>query len=443
MTSKTIYNLVNTRNIQLLAKGSNISAQRCLLTPPTDPPQRTINELIKDLTSQEIGGPAYYDPAGYKVRREALMDILPSSQSQLPPRRMLESYDMAVIPLGADPVLRDRYLLHNGGVRIGRLLEAMDMFAVHTVFKHIYNPKQKDGMKSPYSIVTALVDNIDIKKNIHPERDIKISGHVTWVGKTSAESTLELHQKYDGNWEKVTEALFVLVARNPANTGSAFINPLEIVTEEEKEIYNKGKENQVRRRTMANTSLFTQPPTEEEKVEIHDFFLKTVDHKAMSYRARVLPNNSTWMEDSTLKNLLICQPENRNIFNKIFGGFIMRQAFELAWANAFVYGQARPYCMYMDDIWFRAPVEIGSLLYLNSKICYTTEKFIQTRVSAEILEPQTGKMSVTNVFQYTFKLKEKKPRQIIPKTYHEGMMWLEGKRNFENSMESNTIYKIE
>ena len=44
---------------------------------------------------------------------------------------MLDSYDMAVIPLGSDPKLRDRYLTLHGGVRIGRLLEDMDIFAVH------------------------------------------------------------------------------------------------------------------------------------------------------------------------------------------------------------------------------------------------------------------------------------------------------------------------
>ena len=48
-----------------------------------------------------------------------------------------------------------------------------------------------------------------------------------------------------------------------------------------------------------------------------------------------------------------------------------------------IYSKSRPFCLHMDDIWFRAPVEIGSLLYFNSQICYTQDNFIQTRVSAE------------------------------------------------------------
>ena len=62
------------------------------------------------------------------------------------------------------------------------------------------------------------------------------------------------------------------------------------------------------------------------------------------------------MEDAKLKNVMLCQPESRNVFNKLFGGFIMRQAFELAWANAYVYaGKRRPYILHMDDILFERP----------------------------------------------------------------------------------------
>ena len=85
-----------------------------------------------------------------------------------------------------------------------------------------------------------------------------------------------------------------------------------------------------------------------------------------------------------MKNIQICQPENRNLYNKVFGGFIMRQALELAWANTFMFSQARPFCLRMADIWFRAPVEIGSLLYFDSHITYTEDSYIQTRISAEV-----------------------------------------------------------
>lgn len=391
--------------------------------------------MIQALSLNVIGGPKNYDPNLYQKKREELLKILPTDQSQLPPRRMIDSYDTAIIPIASDPVLRDKYIVADGGVRIGRLLEDMDIFAVHLVFKHCLNPlKPADSEASPWTIVTGLVDQIDFTGKIRPDCDIRMSGHVTWVGKSSAESTLHLEQLIDGQWVKITQALFVLVARDPLNRGAAFINPLELGTDEEKALFNQGEENKKRRYQISQETLFKQIPNEDEQELVHDFFMKTVDHKQMSFKARIKPENSVWFEDAKLKNLIICQPEHRNRFNKIFGGFIMRQAFELAWANAFTFSKSRPFCMHMDDILFKAPVEVGNLLYFNSQICYTQDKYVQTRVSAEVLNPKTGELSVTNVFHYTFLIKEnKEPPTIIPKTYHESMLYLTGRRHFKAS----------
>lgn len=50
------------------------------------------------------------------------------------------------------------------------------------------------SQQSPFSIVTALVDRIDISGHLDATQDIKMMGHVTWVGKSSAESSLDLYQ---------------------------------------------------------------------------------------------------------------------------------------------------------------------------------------------------------------------------------------------------------
>merc|ERR1711997_414919 len=305
----------------------------------------------------------------------------------------------------------------------------------HLVFKHTLIPTLPENTKqSPFSIVTALVDRIFMHGKLNYDQDIKMSGHVTWVGRSSAESSLVLEQQRDdGTWERVTEASFVLVARDPLNTKGAVLNPLKVETDTEKELFEIGHNNMLKRKQCAKDSLFKHPPSEHEKMLIHDFFIQTVDHSALSFKARIKPENSVWMEDAKLKNLVICQPENRNRFNKIFGGFIMRQAFELAWANTYTFSKGRPFCLHMDDIWFRAPVEIGSLLYFNSQIAYTEDNYIQTRVSAEVVNPKTGELSVTNVFHYTFLIKDKIPPTILPKTYHESMMYLTGRRHFKSS----------
>ena len=163
-----------------------------LIKPPGTPdtPDRTVVEVVRDLTESVIGGPTSYDPESYKRQREKLIDLVPKSQEELVPRHMIDSFDQAIIPLGSDAKLRDRYTTFFGGVRVGRLLEDMDIFAVHLVFKHILlSGGDKENPQSPFSIVTALVDSIDIRKPMSANQDIKMMGHVTWVGEVIMQLT--------------------------------------------------------------------------------------------------------------------------------------------------------------------------------------------------------------------------------------------------------------
>lgn len=136
------------------------------------------------------------------------------------------------------------------------------------------------------------------------------------------------------------------------------------------------------------------------------------------------------MEDTSVKNVTICQPEQRNIYNKIFGGFLMRKAFELAWINACMFSKSRPLISVVDDITFKKPVVIGSILYFNSHIVYTKGNEMVTKVLAEKVEPETGEHEVTNEFFFTFVAPDRAQlSQVIPKSYAEAMMFIEGKRH--------------
>ena len=75
------------------------------------------------------------------------------------------------------------------------------------------------------------------------------------------------------------------------------------------------------------------------------------------------------------------------------------------------------------------------IVKIHFQICYTEDDKIQVRVSAEVIDPSTGKLDLTNVFQYTFDTKDEgNVPMIIPKTYHEAMMYLEGRRHFLTSV---------
>jgi Acyl-CoA hydrolase len=91
----------------------------------------------------------------------------------------------------------------------------------------------KNSLKKPLSRCLYLLFP-------QPDKDIRISGQTTFVGKTSLEISVWLEQLSDGAWERITKAVFVMVARNSNNTASAFVNKIEPGDEREKQIFNSG-----------------------------------------------------------------------------------------------------------------------------------------------------------------------------------------------------------
>merc|ERR1712227_123061 len=320
----------------------------------------------------------------------------------------------------------------------------MDHFAAMVLYKHILNPLQSDprGL-SAHACVTARMDHLTIRENVRNDKDIFLKGHVTWVGSSSAEVGVRMEQEdgEDGTGKHLCEARFVMVARDAASgTKAAPINPLSLTTPEEKHLFNLGEKSISSRAKADQDSLFKEPPSKEESSLIHKMFLSTVDHKARSFSARMKPENSSWMTDSKLKSIMLCEPEHRNDYNKVFGGLIMEKCVDLAFTNTWVYtgAAAAPVCTHVDDVIFLKAVEIGDLLYFHSQVVFTHENKVQTRVSAEVLDKKTKMLKLTNVLQITWQLPHVVP-SVVPKSYHEAMAYLTGRRHFMISLENQGL----
>ncbi|KAH3804896.1 hypothetical protein DPMN_133188 [Dreissena polymorpha] len=178
------------------------------------------------------------------------------------------------------------------------------------------------------------------------------------------EVTMKLDQEIDQNWKQLLEAKFLMVARNPATKSAAVINKLIPEGPEEEALFKLGEDTKAQRMLESQKTLLKTPPDENERLLIHNLFLGTLDPKASTFKVPVKPECSVWMEDTLLKNLVICMPEQRNLYNKIFGGFLMRKAFELAYANACLHCKGRAKVLVVDDIAFKKSVEVGSFLFL-------------------------------------------------------------------------------
>ena len=103
------------------------------------------------------------------------------------------------------------------------------------------------------------------------------------------------------------------------------------------------------------------------------------------------------MHKTKLSVTEICFPEYQNMYGKIFGGFLMRKALELAYTNAKMYCKGRVAIRSMDHIEFAKAVEIGHVLHFDSFVTYTDGKYIQVKVAASISDqnklPELAKMN--------------------------------------------------
>jgi acyl-coenzyme A thioesterase 9 len=149
------------------------------------------------------------------------------------------------------------------------------------------------------------------------------------------------------------------------------------------------------------------------------------------------------MSDTVLKSAMIMQPQDRNRHNfMIFGGFLLKQTFELAFCCAAAFSHARPNFISLDPSTFENPVPVGSVLYLRATVAYTEplereggagSKYtkIQVRVDTKVRDVEHGTKKPTGMFNYTFLVEG--DVHVMPKSYSEYMVWTDARRRAKNT----------
>ena len=125
------------------------------------------------------------------------------------------------------------------------------------------------------------------------------------------------------------------------------------------------------------------------------------------------------MDTTRLQTATIMQPQYRNRHHfMIFGGFLLKQTFELAFTTAAAFAHARPTFVSLDPSTFLNPVPVGSILYMTAQVVYTDpplisapgEQFdenseytrVQIRVDTKVRDVEHGHSKPTGQFNYTF-----------------------------------------
>ncbi|RIA92076.1 HotDog domain-containing protein [Glomus cerebriforme] len=401
---------------------------------------------------QSLSEPSYWIDLVNKTKsKKQIRQSKSPIQRKLILRTMSDSYVEEFLPFKSDPDLLEEYVNSDGGIRIGKIFEDLDLLAANISYKHCVIEKEN---YSNITIVTASVDRLDLIKSL-PICDIRLNGHISYVGYSSMEVLIKMEALQDGVFQNLQtssetnfqgETLmitrFIMVARDPFTDHSIQINPLQLENNYQKKLFQIAEEQKNRRRASAAAALTRLPPTEEEKLLIHDCYLEYCKYANQKEK---IPDNILWMDETTMESVTFMQPQNRNIHGFVFGGYLMKLAYELAFSNASVFLKSRPTFLALDEISFRKPVQIGSILIMSSQIVYapgSPHRSFQVMVMADVLDIERVSRDTTNIFHFTFNCDNSdiKVRRVMPKTYDESMKYVEGRRRRRIGLKLRGLY---
>ncbi|KAH6766127.1 Thioesterase/thiol ester dehydrase-isomerase superfamily protein [Perilla frutescens var. hirtella] len=355
-------------------------------------------------------------------------------QTVLLTRTPSESRMTIIYNFSSDFTLREQYRDPWNEVRIGKLLEDLDALAGTISVKHC---SDDDYTTRPLYLVTASVDKMVLKKPISVDLDLSISGALTWVGRSSMEIQLDVTQPPTQSAEATDSvaltATFIFVARDYKTLKSAPVNRLTPETEREKSLYEAAEaRNKLRKSTIKG-----------DKKEIENRGMNSVE--ALLSEGRIFcdmpalaDRDSILLRETRLENSLICHPQQRNIHGRIFGGFLMHRAFELAFSTAYAFAGMMPSFLEVDYVDFLRPVDVGDFLRLKSCVLYTESEssdqpLIHVEVVAHVTRPEFRSTEVSNRFYFTFTIRAEakaknngsRIRKVVPATEEEARRIIE------------------
>lgn len=291
-------------------------------------------------------------------------------------------------------------------------MEDLDILAACIAYSHC------NGNCADISIVTAAVNRIDIFFHL-PVANYTLRGNVVNVGRSSMDVCILIQSE-----EKTFAcASFTMVARNAKeHTKSISVNPLLAETELEKNVRTQA-EVEKSARLKSKASLLSDRMN-------FDFKSEMVEHNFIEHENAPLLN----IEDTLTISTKLCHLQEKNIHNYIFGGYLMKEAYDLAYINAFKFMKGGAFEMEsLGEISFLIPVEIGSVLEFVSKVVYVNGDRFCVSVIAHLVSPKSAEKArnITNTFSFTFRAFEKTLPFLLPHTDEDKVLYLESKKRFQ------------
>jgi len=344
--------------------------------------------------------------------------------------------------LGCDPELRRRFMVLNealqGNLRFGLLLEKLDKMAEETALKYVncYHPDAR--------VVTAAIDDIFVRHAADVNRDIAFHARINHVGRSSLVVGIRVEQPGEPV-NHIASCHFTMVARSGSGDQacSVILPPLQYLDEDEQRRAAKALAS--REEYKRQQALISEPPSREEFEMLARLHQEQDETGIVGRRSQDEP-----CFRGLQANRLVTEswermyPEKENVPLSIFGGYLIRRAFELSSICAGLVAPDRAIIAAVTRINFFHPVRIGDTLHYTSRVVYTSGSFVCVEASIERTSRDRSTKALSNSCFFTFvnvnsELAHQPVPPIYPATYAEDARYLAAHRSLRALIEYHAI----
>jgi len=328
-----------------------------------------------------------------------------------------------VLHLGTDESLRRRFMVLNepipANTRFGLLLEILDKVAEETALAYVnrFYPEAR--------VVTAAIDNILVRNAADVTRDIVFNARINHVGRSSLEVGIRVEQPGE-RASHIASCYFTMVARSGMGEEAVSVPlpPLEYADDLER----KRARNTLARRDdwKQQQAVQLEPPSRDEYRML-----------AGLHTAQDVPGFTGLLAGRlTTDSWEMMYPEQENVPQKIFGGYLIRRAFELSAICSELAAPDRSVVVAVNRINFFKPVRMGDKLHYTSRVVYTEDSYVCVEASIERIGRSRSAKALSNSCLFTFVNVDKdmvrRPvPSVYPTTYAEDARYLAAHRSHQ------------
>ncbi len=332
--------------------------------------------------------------------------------------RPLDTSYIYTLPFENDAELRRKYRVVKsdipGNFRFGLLLEVLDIVAGETALAYVrrFYP---EGV-----VVTAAIDNVVIRTPAVVSRDVVCKARVNYVGRSSLEVGIRIEQPaVDGSIRHIISCFFLMVARSGAGEGAVSLSlpPLDYVDDAEKRRADKAQLRREDFKVQLEKSL--QPPSPEEYAILSALHRAQDEPEFTGIRVGRLVTES-WER---------MFPELEKVPQSIFGGHLIRRAYELAAICAELVAPSRVVIVAVNRINFLQRVHIDDKLHYTCRVIHTGNCSVSIEADIERISRDRRSKALSNTCHFTFTCVDAEMRPqpvptVYPTTYAEDALYL-------------------